>query len=236
MATTINKQKVIDKLFSSLGKHARAAAEPRPVLEQFLYALCREGTTRDAADQIFRALRERFYDWNEVRVSSAHEVAETMEGLVADAEARAQRVIDFLQEVFDTTFSFDLERLQKEGVKQAAKKLSRYQAANDYAVAFVVQHSLGGHAIPLDDAALRTLRRLGLLEESGDLEALRASLEHQVPKAKGPVFVDLVSELADMYCTTDEPVCAACPLNHSCATAATLLKAAPVTVGGKKPR
>ncbi len=236
MATTINKQKVIDKLFSSLGKHAHRDGEARPVLEQFLYAICREGTTRETADQIFRGLRERFYDWNEVRVSSAHEVAEVMDGLVSDAEARSQRVIDFLQEVFDTTFSFDLERLQKEGVKVAAKKLSRYQAANDYAVAFVIQHSLGGHAIPLDDPALRALRRLGLLEETGELEALRASLEHQVPKAKGALFVDLVSELAEAYCTPDDPVCAACPLNHNCATAATLLKSAPVTSGGKKPR
>ena len=234
MATTINKQKIIDKLFSSLGKQARAGSAERPVLEQFLYAICREGTTRDTADQIFAALRERFFDWNEVRVSSAHEVADVMEGLVPDAEARSQRVIDFLQEVFDTTFSFDLERLQKEGVKQAARKLSRYQASNDYAVAFVVQHSLGGHAIPLDNSALRVLRRLGLLEEAGEMEALRASLEHQVPKAKGALFVDIVSEVAEAYCPAEGPVCPSCPLNHHCATAAVVLKSAPVAA--KKSR
>ena len=41
----------------------------------------------------------------------------------------------FLQEVFETTFSFDLEGLQKKGLKQAAKQLGRYQAADDYVTA-----------------------------------------------------------------------------------------------------
>jgi endonuclease-3 len=236
MTTAINKQKVIDKIFSSMGKQARGSdPEARPVLEQFLFAICREGTTRERADHLFRALQERFYDWNEVRVSSAHEVAEVMDDLVADAEARGQRVIDFLQEVFENEFSFDLEVLQKKGLKQAAKQLAHYQAANDYAVAWVVQHSLGGHAIPLDAAALRVLRRLGILEEAGALEALRASLEHQVPKARGTLFVDLVSELAEAYCTPEDPDCAGCPLSNSCVTAAALPKTAAMTAS-KKPR
>jgi endonuclease III len=235
MATTINKHKVIDKLFSSLGKQARGGdTTSLPVLEQFIYALCREGTTRDNADVMFRALQERFYDWNELRVSSAHEVAEAMDHIVPDAEARGQRVIDFLQEVFDTTFAFDLERLQKEGLKQAAKKLSRYQAANDYAVSWVVQHSMGGHSIPLDEPSMRVLRRLGVLEEEGDLEALRASLEHQVPKAKGSQFVDLVSVLADGFCASADPDCPSCPMCSSCPTGATN-KAAMATTA-KKPR
>src|SRR5207253_2839062 len=148
------------------------------------YAVCREGATREAADNAFKSLQEQFFDWNEVRVSSVRELADALQGL-NDAETRAQRIVDFLQEVFETTFSFDLEPLQKKGLKQAAKQLARYQAANDYAVAWVVQKSLGGHAIPLDASALRVLRRLGILEDGRDMEALRASLEHQIPKIKG---------------------------------------------------
>ena len=82
-----------------------------------------------------------------------------------DAEVRAQRLIDLLQEVFETTFSFDLESLHKKGLKQAAKQLSRYQAANDYAVAWVIQQSLGGHAVPLEARPCAVLRRLGLIED-----------------------------------------------------------------------
>jgi endonuclease-3 len=223
MATTTNKQRVLNQVFAALpkGSHretAEARSEARPVLEQLLYAVCREGVTRDRADQAFRALRERFFDWNEVRVSSPRELAEALAGLPG-AEARAQRVIDFLQEVFETDFAFDLEGLHKKGLKQAAKQLARYQAANDYAVAWVVQQSLGGHAIPLDGPTLRVLRRLGLIEgDPGDLEGLRASLEHQIPKARGPLFIDLVSALAEEFCWEKEPSCPACPLAAACPT------------------
>jgi endonuclease III len=219
MSTTINKQRVLQQLTTLLAKNGKAAdAGDRPVLEQFLYAICREGVTRELADRAYRNLREQYFDWNEVRVSSPRELAESMDCL-PDAENRGQRVIDFLQEVFETTFSFDLESLQKKGVKQAAKQLGRYQAASDYLVASVIQTSLGGHAIPLDAAALRVLRRLGVIEnETEDLEATRGSLEHQIPKAKGAAFCDAVSAIAYEVCLEDEPRCASCPLCQHCPT------------------
>ena len=229
MATTTTiKQKRVTQLFNLLGKGVRPeSTEPKPVLEQFIYAICREGTTHDQAEHAYQRLRERFFDWNEIRVSSTHELAEALSDL-PDAEARSQRIIDFLQEVFETTFSFDLESLQKKGVKQAAKQLARYQAANDYATAWVVQQSLGGHAIPLDSPSLRVLRRLGLLDEEGpDLEAVRAGLEHQIPKARGPLFVNVVSSLAADHCHEDEPACHQCPLMQHCPTGQDM-KAAPM--------
>jgi endonuclease-3 len=221
MSTTTNKQRLLTQLFTSVPKGHRAHAVPaeppqRPVLEQFLYALCREGVTRERADRAYHFLRERFFDWNEVRVSSHRELAEAFAGY-PDPETRAQRLIDFLQEVFETTFSFDLDPLHKKGLKQAAKQLARYQAANDYAVAWVIQQSLGGHAIPLDGPTLRVLRRLGLIEnEDGDLETLRASIEHLIPKARGPLFSEVVSALADELCWEEKPNCPECPLASSC--------------------
>jgi endonuclease III len=197
MPTTTNKQRVITQIFTTLKKHYEPREpEPRPVLEQFLYAICRESASRAQADRVFRNLQERFFDWNEIRVSSPREVEEAL-GSIPDADTRANRLIGFLQEVFETTFSFDLESLHKKGLKQAAKQLGRYQAANDYAVSWVIQHSLGGHALPLDGPSLGLLRRLGLLDGSeGDLEAMRTSLEHLIPKSRGPLFIELISAMA----------------------------------------
>ncbi len=230
MPTTTNKQRVLTHLFTVLKKrYDPPEPEARPVMEQLLYAVCREGATREQADEAFKHLRERFFDWNEVRVSSAREIEEVFAGMPS-ADVRAQRVVGLLQEVFETTFSFDLESLQKKGLKQAAKQLSRYQSANDYAVAWVIQQALGGHAIPIDRASLRVLRRLGLLddEEGGDdLEALRASLEHLIPKARGALFNELVSALAQEICQV-EPDCPACPLNADCPTGQEVLQREPV--------
>jgi endonuclease III len=219
MTTTTPKQRVFQHLTSATGKAARVGEpEARPVLEQFIYAICREGVTRELADRAYRALRDNFFDWNEIRVSSSRELADAMDCL-PNAEGRGQRLIDFLQEVFETTYSFDLESLQKKGVKLAAKQLSRYQAANDYVVSSVVQHSLGGHAIPLDGPSQRVLRRLTVIEiETDDMEALRATIEHQVPKAKGQAFCDTVSAIAYEHCSEDEPRCSSCPVCQHCPT------------------
>jgi endonuclease III len=245
MPTTTNKQRLLNHIFAHLPKPGKGAAdggsrlpESLPVLEQFLYAVCREGTTREEADRAFGSLRERFFDWNEVRVSSQRELGEAFDD-VSDGNVRGERVVNFLQEVFETTYSFDLEILHKKGLKQAAKQLQRYEAANDYAVAWVILHSLGGHAVPLDAPVLRVLRRLGLIDDdSADLEALRASVEHHIPKSKGGLFYELLSALAADVCHEDEPNCPSCPLAGHCLTGLEYRSAALSSEGGgrHKPR
>jgi endonuclease-3 len=236
MATTINKQRLLTSILSQAPRSGEGEG-PRAVLEQFIYGLCRENATPEQADRAYRCLRERFYDWNEVRVSSVRELEEAFAGL-SEPEARAQRLLSLLQEVFETEFSFNLDKLQKLGLKQAAKQLTRYQAADDYLGAWVVQRCLGGHAIPLDAPTLRCARRLGLVDpDQEDPEAARASLEHLVPKAKGALFTDLISELAEQLCREGEPDCPACPLNAECPTAQEIGVAVSASRGHRaKPR
>jgi endonuclease-3 len=219
MPTTFNKQRLLTILFSTLKKSCHATEQqPRSVLEQLLFSVCREGTSHDLAEQAFQALRQRFFDWNEIRVSSPREIEETI-SFLSHADVRAQRLLSLLQEVFETTFSFDLESLHKKGLKQAAKQIARYQATNDYSVSWLVQNSLDGHSVPLDEPTLRVLRRLGLTEpDQEDSEAIRSSLEHLIPKAKGPLFSEILSNLANELCHEDDPNCGECPLAAECPT------------------
>jgi endonuclease-3 len=216
MATTINKQQILVGLLAESHRLPEAPAESLPVLEQFIYGLCREDSTPEQAEQAFRSLKACFFDWNETRVSSVHEVEEALEGL-SNTESRAERLIHFLQEVFETTFSFDLDGLIKKGVKPAVKHLMRYQAADDYIVTWVSQRTLGAHAFPLDLATLRVVRRLGLIDSAQEgLEETRATLEQLVPRAKAHQFTDVASLIADEYCQEDDPVCSSCPLRDEC--------------------
>ncbi len=240
MPATTNKQRQLNLLFGTFRKGREPAAPPdHKVLEQFVYGICREGATRDLADQAFANLRHQFYDWNEVRVSSPRELEEALADL-PDAEPRAARIISFLQEVFEAKFSYDLEPLVKKGVKEAAKSLAKFQAANDYVVAWVVQTTLGGHAIPLDLPTLRVSRRLGLIDcDPDDTEAARSALEHLVPKAKGQAFTELISVLAADFCWEEEPRCSSCPICGECPTGQELLREGAVTsgrAGRGKPR
>jgi endonuclease-3 len=237
MPAITNKQRQLNQLFTAMKKgHDAPDYGELPVLEQFLYGICREGATREHADRAFGNLREQFFDWNEVRVSSAREVEEALLDL-PESEPRAERLISFLQEVFEADFSFDLEGIRKKGMKEAAKHLAKYQAANEYVVAWVVQQSLGGHAIPIDLPTLRVTRRLGLIDcEADDVDAARASLEHLVPKAKGAQFCDLVSTLAGEVCWEDEPQCGSCPMAADCPSAQEQERTAGVGLGGGRSR
>lgn len=229
MATATSKQQVLTTAQTLLKKKFPAPPEPakRPVLEEVLYAMVREGVPTAAADAAYGRLRGAFFDWNEVRVSTVQEVADALGDLPAAGD-RAERIIDFLQEHFERTYSFDLEDLEKKGLKQAAKQLARYKdkGVTDFVLAWVTQRSLGGHAIPLDDPSLRVLGRLGVIDpeaDADDREALRGTVEHYVPKAKGYEFTEELIQLADQVCVEGTPHCPVCPLKADCPTGQELL-------------
>jgi len=216
MATTVNKQKIVTVLFSKVKKVVSQEQQELPVMEQVIYSICREGSSKDQADEVYQKLTAQFFDWNELRVSSVRELEECFRSMTRPVD-RANRVIGFLQELFETTYSFELEFLHKKGLKQATKHLSRYQVSNDYLGAWVTQRALGGHAIPIDPPTLRVSKRLGLIEKTQEqVVEIRNTLEHLIPKAKGVEFTDLISTVGMEYCHEKQPNCAACPLAKEC--------------------
>jgi len=222
MAAAANKQQLLDKTLAVLKKKYPAGpeAERRPVLEEVIYAIVREGIAAADADAAYARIKIAFFDWNEVRVSTVQEVVDVL-GTIPDAGMRAVHMVEFLQEHFERTYSFELDDLEKKGVKQASKQLARYKdkGVNDYAVAWVTQRALGGHAIPLDEPTIRVLMRLHVIEgEIDDFEATRASIEHFIPKAKGYEFTEGIIPFAAEICTPDVPKCPICPLKSDCPT------------------
>ena len=137
--------------------------------------------------------------------------------------ASGTAIIGFVQEHFERTYSFELEDLEKKGLKQSAKQLARYRekGVSDFAVAWVSRHSFHGHALPLDEPVRRVLGRLRVFDDIADpdeAEAQIASLEHAVPKAKGWALTEGLTALAATVCVEGEPLCAKCPLNGVCPT------------------
>lgn len=210
------KQRVIAKLCGLAKKPDEGRA--LTVLERMVYAVLHEGTIREQADQAFDSLLKSFFDLNEVRVSAAREVARAV-NILPDNMARAERIITILQEVFETTYSYDLEGLHKKGLKQAQKMLERYRGSSPFLVSYVLRHSMDGHAVPADDAMLRCLKRLGVVDENLDAEAAQSSLESLIPKAKGMAFAEGLSTVAHKYCLEVGPKCPACCFSDVCPSA-----------------
>lgn len=210
------------------------------VLEAVIYGICHEGTTREQANQALARFKDEFFDWNEVRVSGLHEIESVLAGL-PDQQHKARSVRRFLRQLFIKTYAFNLEGLAKKPLKDASKALQEYDAGrSDFVLATVIQHALGGHAIPIDAPLRRGLERLGMATAEMPVAAIRSTLEHAVPKNRGQDFSDLLEELVHDTCVDPEPFCPRCVLLTVCPTgkarqAAPHAKAKPTPKTVEKP-
>ena len=112
------------KLDKALHKHWSPVWLPeRSLLDNLLFACCLEDSDFQAAEDAFARIQQIFFDWNEIRVTSATELGEAMPSL-ADPRAAALRLKSSLQSVFEqgvmtVTYDFDLEFLKKENLGKA---------------------------------------------------------------------------------------------------------------------
>lgn len=196
---TPNRAALITKAHKVLKKCYKPVAPPqRSILEYALYGCCLENTPYEAADRAFAGLAENFFDWNEVRVCTVGELAEAM-AKHPHAEAAAGNIRRILQAVFEDRYQFDLEPLRKENLGKATKKLQDFDGMTPFVLAYVVQSGLGGHSIPIDQAALDVLLVLGIVTEAEAAKHTVPGLERAIPKTKGVEFGSLLHQLAADY-------------------------------------
>lgn len=190
-----NKQRTLTKLLAALAKeYSPKLPNDLTVLDHLLLGAIQEGAGMAKSLEVYRALRESFHDFNELRVSHLNEVMDSLDGL-PDKQVKAKRILQILQFVFETTYSYDLEQMRRKPLRQAQKQLSMIHGTNPFIVATVVQRSLGGHAIPIDENTAELLRELDLASEDETMEQMQTTLEHLVPKNKGLEFSLLISEI-----------------------------------------
>src|SRR5262245_64942649 len=130
---TTNRTSAIAKVYKVLKKHYKPSAPPedRTVLEHLLYACVLENARFEAADEAFARLKELYFDWNEIRVTTVTELAEGMGG-VPDAAAAAHRVKKSLQSIFESNYSFDIETLKKQNLGKAEKDLEKVNGVTPF--------------------------------------------------------------------------------------------------------
>jgi endonuclease-3 len=192
---TQNRAALIAKTHKVLKKHYEPIdTTDRPLLEQLLFALCLENSGYATAERVFAELQATYFDWNEVRVTTVVELAETM-GPLHDARSQATNLKRALQSVFETTYSFDLETFKKKNIGQAIKDLEKMAGVTPFAIAFVTQSSLAGHAVPIDRGALESALILGIASPKEAEAGGVPGLERAIPKNKGIEFGSLLHQL-----------------------------------------
>jgi len=202
---SITKNQKIEALVKLVQKRSRGAgltAPPqRTVLETLMYAALLENATFDKADLAYTVLENYYIDWNEIRVCTVRELADTLTDL-PNPEAAADRVRKALQGIFEKTYMFDLEDMRKKGkaLAEHIKSLESMSAGTPYMIQYVAQVALDGHLIPFDDAALRIMRRLGLSQVSSDgTQEICIGLDRVILKKSSQTFAAQLHHFAASY-------------------------------------
>ena len=240
MAATMSRPKLVSQVVEQAPENDLTPGQ-LSLFENLVYAICREDAEVNQATAAFEHLKDRFFDFNEIRVSTSREVATCFEGC-SEPRTRALRLISLLQDIFEAIFGFDLESIAKKGAKTAQKQLSRYKSVNDFTLAWIGHRVFGEQTIPVDSGMRRCAGRLGLVEAecAKDTEETRVALEVMVSKTKIDYFVGGLQMVAQKYCHEILPDCTNCTLTKACPESGKFLPPVPVKVAkpkaSKKPR
>src|SRR4029079_15166635 len=143
---TPNRAALINRTLKVVRKHYKPVTPPkdRSLFEHLIFACLVEDSPNESAEQVFGALKQEYFGWNEVRVSTTRELTDALKPLVNPAES-ASRLKQTLHAVFESVYEFDIESLKKQNIGQAAKLLQKYNGTTPFVVAYVTQNALGGH-------------------------------------------------------------------------------------------
>jgi len=190
-----NRQQLVAKLHKAL----RAQYKPlepdtqRPLLEQVLYACCLENAPYDVAARAFKRLGERYFDLNEVRVTTVAELAESLHDL-PDPPRAALALRRVLQGVFESTYSFSLDGAKKHSIAHGIKTLEHIHGIPPFVVAFIGSTALGGHFIPVDLGAMQALFLAGIVSQEEYDAGKPPGLDRFIPKKAGLEFGSLLHQ------------------------------------------
>jgi endonuclease III len=193
---TPNRAALINKTLKVLRKHFKPVTPPkdRTLFEHLVFACLVEDSPSESAEQVLAQLKQEYFGWNEVRVSTIRELTDALKPLVNPAESAA-RLKQTLHSVFESVYEFDIETFKKQNIGQAAKHLQKYNGTTGFAVAYVTQHALGGHSIPLNRGAMITLHTIGAVSDDEFSKGIVPGLERAVSKSKGAEVGSLLHQL-----------------------------------------
>lgn len=219
------KSELVQKL---LKKIAPRAPLPKPLkeaslLEQGMLVVLVRHLPQDKAESVLEKLRKSYPDWNEMRVAQTQEIAahivtggrRALREDVLHMMPAARDARELLQEVYQKTHGFDLEFLKDDAT--AAAKLVTQMPFLGLAGGSYLLWLATGKQLPVHNALVRVLDRLGLISRTASVKKARDIIEPLVPDGEDLLFVSAFGEIADRWCAPTKPICQECPLVDECA-------------------
>ena len=192
-----DKSQVCRKLVNSLHKlYGKSVPKIElPVVETLLFAACLEDNPWTTAEVGMKHLLASFFDLNEIRVSSVNELELVLTPL-HKADWKGLRIRSILRHLFETTYSYDFEKLRRQTLEQAVKTLKKIPDVTPFIRDFVLHEILGSHIVFLDDSMVTAAKWLGLVPENSDVSETSEYLKGGLKKSEVSEFCYLLRGLA----------------------------------------
>ena len=192
-------------------KHADALRTfHRTLLKQFtveplapiepLKALVRGAMSYDVADakadDAMKAIEKEFVDLNELRVATDLEIQELLGVRYPQIERRVAMITQGLNNIFEREHTLSLDRLKTVSRRDARNFLRELPDIHPFVEAYVMLVALDGHAVPIDDEMLETLREEEVVEEETTLEEAQRFVEHHLKTGDAWEFFSAMRQAA----------------------------------------
>jgi len=162
-----------------------------PVIETMLFAACLEDNPWAPAEAGQKKMIATFFDLNEIRVSSVSEL-ELVLAPLNKADWKGLRIRSILRSIFESTYSYDFEKLRRQTLEQAVKTLKKMPDVTPFIRDFVLHEILGSHIVCLDGSMLTAAKWLGLVPETADVNEGSEYLKGGLKKSEVSEFCYLL--------------------------------------------
>jgi endonuclease-3 len=189
---------------------------PLPPLDELVSTILSQNTNDLNRDRAFRALRQRFPTWEQVRDAGREAVVDAIRpaGLGNQKGPRIQQV---LREITAERGALDLGFLKDLPLENARAWLMKFKGVGPKTAAIVLLFSLGRPAFPVDTHIYRVTGRLGLRPETMTVEEAHPYLESLFPPETYYAAHLNIIRLGREICAARKPACGRCPLRKVCA-------------------
>ena len=186
--------------------------------EIILLSAIGEGRGEKHAAAALAAIREAFTDYNEVRVSSAMELAPILQeaGIVRSVD-RARALKSTIEEIYQKYNALGIDSEQAVDVKHREKAVRRLRSADAAAVEAGLLFGFDAPVITLSQAVQRVTKRLGILESTTQGRMLK-QIAPDVNAAGLPDILHCYAVVAAEHCFQKDMDCDSCPLLKLCDT------------------
>lgn len=192
-----DKAQACKKLTSLLQKEYSKSVPSikQPVLETMLFAVCLEDNPWDKAQAGYDKLLKSYFDLNEIRVSSVTELEQTLSDL-RNSEWKGLRIRSILRFVFESTYTFEFEKLARLTLESAQKRLKKIDYLSPFVTNFTLQQVLSSHVVCLDHVCHRAAIHLGIVPPDSTIPEATEFLKAGVKKSDAFAFSHLLRQFA----------------------------------------